>query len=147
MNITEKKEFCRQFIETVFGEGKVDAIEKFAAPKHRFNDLTTGFNEPGTAALTKYVLNLRKAFPDLKFKFEDQIAEGDKIVSFLTVMGTHEAEFVGIAASHKKLNVPMFVIQKFEGDKIAEATGLWDAMTFLRTVGALEAREPALAAR
>jgi hypothetical protein len=39
----------------------------------------------------------------------------------------------------------MIIIERFAGEKIAEAYGLWDTLTFLRTAGAFEAREPAFA--
>jgi predicted ester cyclase len=65
----------------------------------------------------------------------------------MTVTGTHEGDFLGVPASHKKASVPTIVIQRFEGDKIAEGFTLWDALTFLRTAGAFEMHEPALATR
>ena len=145
MNITEKKAFCRQLIDTVWNEGKVDALDKFAAPNHKYTDPAASYTATGIEPLKKYALSLRKAFPDLHFKFEDQIAEGDKVVSFLTVTGTHEAEFLGIPASHKKASLPLILIHRFEGDKIVEAFGLWDALSFARIAGAFEMHEPVFA--
>ena len=147
MNIAEKKALCRQLIETVWNQGKVDELDKFVTPNQRYTDLATSFQEPGTAALKQYVLSFRKAFPDLNCTIEDQIAEGDKVMTYMKVTATHEGEFMGFAASHKKATVPTIVIQRFEGDRIAEGVGLWDALVFLRAVGAIELPEAALAAR
>ena len=147
MNITEKKTFCRQLIDTVWNEGKIDALDKFVAPNHKYTDPSASFTATGIEPLKKYALSLRTSFPDLNLKFEDQIAEGDKVVSFLTVTGTHEAEFLGIPASHKKASLPLFIIHRFEGDKIVEGFGLWDALSFFRIAGALDVHEPALAGR
>ena len=147
MNITEKKTLCRQLIETVWNEGKVDALDKFVAPNHRYTDVPMSFESTNIDSLKKHVLSFRKAFPDLNCKIDDQIAEGEKVVTVMTVTATHEGEFLGVPASHKKASVSTIVIQRFEGDKIADGLGLWDGLTFMRAAGAFQAREPAMAAR
>lgn len=147
MNIIDNKAFCRQLIETVWNEGKVERLESFVAPNHRYNDPSGSFKDGNLDALKKYVLAFRKAFPDLNCKIEYQIAEGDRVATFMTVTATHEGEFLGLAPSHKKASVPAIVMQRFEGDKIAEGFTLWDTLTFMRTAGAFEAHEPALAGR
>lgn len=147
MNIAEKKNLCRQLIETVWNQGKVDELDKFVTPGHQYTDKSTSFQQPGPVDLKKYVLAFRTAFPDLNCKIDDQIAEGDKVVTIMTVSATHEGDFMGFAPSHKKASVPTIVVQRFEGDKIAEGFGLWDLTIFLRAVGALELPEAAMAAR
>ena len=47
----------------------------------------------------------RKAFPDLTCTVEDQVAEGDKVVSRWTVRGTHQGEFFGVAASGERVEM------------------------------------------
>ncbi|HEX6315652.1 MAG TPA: ester cyclase, partial [Gemmatimonadaceae bacterium] len=96
-------------------------------------------------AFKKYVTSVRKAFPDFFCKIEEQIAEGDKVVTFMKITATHQGEFLGVAASHKKATAPSISITRFEGDKIAETFVLWDTLTFLRTAGAFEVREAAIA--
>lgn len=147
MNITEKKAFSRRLIETVWNEGKVDTLDTFLTPNHRYTDASSSLHEIGIDALKKHVLSFRKAFPDAKFKIEDQIAEGEKLVTLLTVTATHEGEFMGLPASHKNASLPAISIERFEGDKVAEVFVLWDALTFMRIAGGLELHEPSLAAR
>ena len=147
MNITEKKAFSRRIIETVWNEGKVDGIENFLTPNLRYTDASSSLHEIGIEALKQHVLSFRKAFPDAKFKIDDQIAEGDKLVTLMTVTATHEGEFMGLPASHKNASLPAIAIERFDGDKVAEVFVLWDTMTFLRTAGGLPLHEPALAAR
>ncbi|MGE5102538.1 MAG: ester cyclase [Deltaproteobacteria bacterium] len=147
MNITDKKAFCRQLIQTVWNEGKIDSLDNFVTPNSRYTDPSGSFKESNVDALKKYVLSFHKAFPDLNCKVEYQIAEGEQVATFMTVTATHEGEFLGLPASHKKASVPAIVIQRFEGDKIAEGFTLWDTLTFLRNAGAFEAHEPALASR
>jgi len=145
MNITEKKQFSRRFVETVWNEGKVEKLDTFLTPSCTYFDPSGPFDLKGIDAYKKYVMDVRKAFPDFFCKIEDQISEGDKLVTFLKITATHEGEFIGLPASHKKATIPMIVIERFAGEKIAEAYALWDVLTFLRTAGAFEAREPAFA--
>jgi len=46
-----------------------------------------------------------KALPDPKLTLEDVIAEGDKLVSRLTLNGTHRCEIMGIAPTNKRVTV------------------------------------------
>jgi predicted ester cyclase len=43
-----------------------------------------------------------KAFPDFRSVIEDQIAEGDKVVTRWRASGTHQGEFRGIAPTGKR---------------------------------------------
>lgn len=45
----------------------------------------------------------RTGFPDLHFEIEDQLAEGDKVVSRWTITGTHRGEWVGIPPTGKQM--------------------------------------------
>ena len=135
MNITEKKAFSRRLIETVWNKGMVDEIPKFVTQNFVYIDPSASAEYKGPEALKKYVLTVRKAFPDLNCKIEDQICEGEKLVTLIKISATHENEFLGVPASHKTATLPMVVIEKFDGDKIAEVFALWDALTFLRTAG------------
>lgn len=142
MNITEKKALSRRFMESVWNNGKLDEIDKSLAPNCRFVDPSGPFDLNGADAYKKYVQSVRKAFPDINLKIDEQIAEGDALVSLVKITATHEGEFLGVAASHKKATISMIVIEHFQGDKIGNAFALWDTLTFLRTAGALE---PAMA--
>jgi steroid delta-isomerase-like uncharacterized protein len=147
MNITDSKTVSRKLIETVWNEGKVDKLESFVTPNHRYIDPASAPQGTSAEELKKVVLSFRKAFPDLNCKIEYQVADGERVVTFMTVTGTHEGEFLGLPASHKKASIPAISIQRFEGDRIAEGFTLWDTLTFMRNAGAFEAREPALAGR
>lgn len=147
MNITEKKALIRRLIDATWNEGKLNTLDTFLTPNHKFIDPSVPSQQIGIEPFKKYVTSVRKAFPDFKCKIEDQIAEGDKVVTFMTITATHEGEFLGLPASHKNASLPAIVIMRFEGDKIAEGFSLWDTLTFLRTAGAFEAHEPMLTSR
>jgi hypothetical protein len=77
----------------------------------------------------KYVVNLyHGAFPDAQITVEDQIAEGDKVVTRWTGRGTHQGEFMGVAPSGNRVEIAGMTIDRFSGGKIARTwtiTMLW----------------------
>ena len=135
MNATEMKTASRQFLDAVWNQGKLDVIEDFVSPNCKLIDPSGPFDYTGPAGYKSYVLDCRRAFPDLQFKIEDQIVEGDKIVTFAKITATHANEFLGVAPSHKKASISLIAISRFEGGKVVEIFSLWDALTFLRTAG------------
>ncbi len=63
------------------------------------------------------------AFPDLRHTVEDQVAEGDKVVSRLTVQGTHQGPFQGMAPTGKQVKFTDIMISRIEDGKISGIVG------------------------
>lgn len=135
MMATDRKKLSLRLFENVWNEGKLELLEEFNTPTALIHDPYVPIKTTGPAAAKEYVQFFKKAFPDLFLKVEDQIAEGDKVVTFLSVTGTQKGEFLGIAPTFKKSTVPCIVTLRFEGDKIVEASSLWDALGFMRAAG------------
>ncbi len=79
MTMLDNKARDRQFLEQVLNQGKVDLILDFYASEsaeHMLEDAPM----------------LRRAFPDLHFTIEEQLAEGDKVMTRWTARGTHLGE-------------------------------------------------------
>lgn len=77
------------------------------------------------------------AFPDEQTTFEDQIAEGDKIVSRMTSRATHAGEFQGIPPTGKKITVTGIWIDRVADGKIAERWGQVDMLRVMQQLDAL----------
>lgn len=76
------------------------------------------------------------AFPDEETTFEDQIAEGDKVVSRMTSRATHAGEFQGIVATGKRITVSGIWLDRVAGGKIVERWGQVDMLGMMRQLGA-----------
>ena len=79
----------------------------------------------------------RSAFPDMSVKINDMIAENDKVMSKLTVNGTHSGEFMGIAPSKNKIEYEEIVILRIEDGKIVEHWAVADALSLMQQIGAI----------
>lgn len=83
------------------------------------------------------------AFPDLHHTFDDQIAEGDKVVLRLTFRGTHQGEFQGIPPTGKEIAITAIVVDRIEGGKIVEHWSNMDNLSLMQQLGVIPAPEAA----
>lgn len=91
----------------------------------------------GLEAIKQYITVYRNAFPDVEFKINDQIAEGDKVVMHFTITGTHKGEFQGIAPTGKAIKMTGIAIHRIVNGKIVEIWSNWDALGLLKQLGAV----------
>jgi steroid delta-isomerase-like uncharacterized protein len=95
----------------------------------------------GSEEAKQFVATFLEAFPDLNVTVEDEIAEGDKVVTRWTIRGTHQGELMGIAPTEKQIELKGITIHRFEGDKIAEEWERYDNLGMMQQLGALPAQE------
>jgi len=78
-----------------------------------------------------------KAFPDMQWIIEDQVSEGDKVATRLTISGTHRGELLGIPPSGKQVNFTEIAIDRLVGGKIAERWNLVDTLGMMQQLGVI----------
>jgi steroid delta-isomerase-like uncharacterized protein len=93
---------------------------------------------PGPAGAKRTLAMLTTTFPDLRIVVEDIIQDGDKVVVRSTISGTQRAEFVGIRAQGRRLNIQAVDIHEFKDGKILRTWHTEDWMTGLNQLGAFE---------
>ena len=86
-------------------------------------------------------MNWRSGFPDIHITIEDEIAEGDKVLSRWTLRGTHKGEFAGTAPTGKHVTVTAMTLFRFEAGKIVEGWDYWDALGFMTQLGLLPVKK------
>lgn len=80
-----------------------------------------------------------KAFPDLEFTIDDQIAEGDRVSTRFTARGTFRGELAGTAPTGRSTSVPCLMVSRLENGRIVEDFEVWDQLTMFQELGALSA--------
>src|SRR5919112_1810418 len=91
----------------------------------------------GIEGLTQFVSMIRSALPDLRITLEEDIAEGDKVVSRWRAQGTHQGELMGIAATGNEVAITGITIHRIEEGKIVEEWENWDALGLMQQIGAI----------
>jgi steroid delta-isomerase-like uncharacterized protein len=89
----------------------------------------------GSEEAKQFVATFFEAFPDLNVTVEDEIAEGDKVVTRWTIRGTHQGELMGIAPTEKQIELKGITIHRFEGDKIVEEWERYDNLGMMQQLG------------
>lgn len=77
----------------------------------------------------------KTAFPDLHVEVEHEAAEGDVVMQYVTMYGTHEGPFRGIEPTGSEITVPAFHMRRIEDGKIVETASTSSFGTLLRQVG------------
>jgi serine phosphatase RsbU (regulator of sigma subunit)/predicted ester cyclase len=125
------KALVRRFLEAQVN-GDLDTLEELLAPDFVDRSLQPG-QEPGRENFMQFVAQLSGAVSNASVLFEDQAAEGDKVISRLTMKRTHDrGEFLGFAPSGMEIKTTAILIHRISGGKIveewSESSGLADAM-------------------
>ena len=80
----------------------------------------------------------RNGFPDLAVSDVDLIAEGDKVVMRHVTTGTHQGDFMGIAATGRRISVNEIHIVRLADGKIVEHWGVEDNLGMMQQLGVVE---------
>src|SRR5258708_38790121 len=82
-------------VEEVWTEGNIARIAEFYSPSHV--EHTSSGPVHGLEGYTQYVMIYRTAFPDAHYTVEDQLAQGDKVVTRWSARVTQLGPPVGIS--------------------------------------------------
>ena len=137
MSTEENKRLVRRFYQEL-DEGNLDAMDDLVAEDYQdhspppFPGLA-----PGREGLKQVFRLFWDAAPGGTHGIEDQIAEGDKVVTRLTARGVHEGDLPGIPATGRPVTMTATVIHRIENGKLAEKWSDKDLLGFLQQLGVL----------
>jgi hypothetical protein len=73
---------------------------------------------------------------NLHFGVEEQIAEGDKVLTRFEWTGTHRGEFLGVPATERPVKVWGMVIDRLQEGRIKETRIIMDIFGLMMQLGA-----------
>ncbi len=128
MSVEENnKALVRRFFEEVYNRGNLDKADDLLSPDYVDHGVPPG-KYAGREGLKRSVAKQRAASSDLHFHIEEQIAEGDKVVTRLIGSGTHDRErFMGLAPTGARITMENIIISRVVEGKIVEERGVRDA--------------------
>jgi steroid delta-isomerase-like uncharacterized protein len=136
MSTQTNKILVGRFYEEVFNERNLDAIDALVARDTVDHGAFPG-QAPGAAGVKQTCGMILAAFPDLHLTVEDQVAEGDRVVTRWTARGTHGGAFMGIASTGKPVSTTGIGIDRVAASQLAETWMQWDSLGLLQQLGAL----------
>ena len=100
-------------------------------------DLDDLAEHPGYYETRTRIPPLRAAFPDLKATMEAQAAEGDLVCTHSWFEGTHSGEWLGIAATGKRVRFQNVSLDRVEGGKVVQHNAESGWLSLLMALGVL----------
>jgi serine phosphatase RsbU (regulator of sigma subunit) len=87
----------------------------------------------GPEDVKRFHKEFHSAFSGFHLNIEDQIAEGDKVVSRYTMRGTHQGDFRGLAPTGKEVELKAVTIFRFSPEgKVVETWDSYDQLSLMR---------------
>ena len=137
---TGLKEISRQVFEEVWNEKKVNVIDELMASNYVHHDPQSTIPR-GTDGYKEFVTYYLNAFSDLRFTIEDELSEGDTVVSRWTATGTHDGDLTGLPRTGKRFSVTGMTMARISNGRVVESWSNWDTLGLMQQLGgSLEAR-------
>ena len=119
MSTEENKALVRRFIQAQ-NEKDLATLEEIMAPDFVDHSILPGQGAT-RADYLQDVAEHQAASSEARLSIEDQMAEDDKVISRLTIRGSHDQEmFTGVPPTGAKLEFTGIIINRVVGGKIAE---------------------------
>jgi len=138
------KELSRRFTE-LFSTGDEALADEILSPAIAFHGTTADGELNGIDEMKAFVAGYRRAFPDARSTVEDQVAEGDKVVTRWHARGTHRGELGPIPPTGRAFEIEGVTIERIAGGRIAEVWVARDELGLLRQLGLVPEPEAARA--
>lgn len=136
---TDNKSIVRRLYEEVWNQRNLEVAKELIAPSHAVQLFDAADSGVGPEAYARNVVQFVRAFPDLKFKVMDMVAEDEKVVILWNISGTHRGEFRGIAPTGKKVSVDGITISQLADGKIMDSYVSLDLWSMMQQLDALPA--------
>jgi steroid delta-isomerase-like uncharacterized protein len=125
------KRIIQRFYAEIYNQGDLGVADELVAVGY-VNHYPAPGEASGLEGFKAFVAYLRRAFADFQITVEDQIAEGDKVVTRFTISGRHEGEFAGFPPSGRRISVPGIAIHRIIDGQIREGWFNWDALGLMQ---------------
>jgi predicted ester cyclase len=112
--LEQNKALVRGYLAEVSNEGNFAAAPRYFAPDVSFNGLKD------LRPFLAFRQLLRGAFPDHRLTIEDQVAEGDRVVTRVRFEATHLQHYAGIAPTGRRLAYSGVAIDRIADGKVVE---------------------------
>ena len=115
----DNKALVRRFLEAQ-AKGILNVIDEVLTPHFVDHDRLPG-QAPDREGYKRAIAEYHAAFSNVRFLVEDQLAEGDKVVTRFIVRATHDlGELMGVAPTGREVTYKAMAIHRIVGGKIVE---------------------------
>lgn len=129
----------RRWFDEGCSQGNVDLVDELYSEAYVSHALPPDL-PPTRDGLKLFITALRAGLPDLQCPVHQTVAEGDRVMVRLSLLGTHTGTLLGIPPTAKHVDVGLMVIARFDASGLwAEDWSAWDQLGLLQQLGAVPA--------
>jgi predicted ester cyclase len=133
------KRTARFIREEAMRQGMLDKLDGLYTDDYVYHGVPILGDLYGPEAFKNLAKLFIDAVSDLQERVQDQIAEGDKVVTRLAGRGRHTGSLMGAAPTGKGLNWTAISITRFVDGRVAEEWVEFDMFHLLRQLGVVPA--------
>jgi serine phosphatase RsbU (regulator of sigma subunit) len=132
MSVEQNKAIFRRYAEEVGNQHNFEIVdqifERYISHQPDGSTLVRGPQD-----VKRFQREFHSAFPDFHINIEEQIAEGDKVVSRYTIRGIHQRAFRDMAPTGKEIEIKGVTIFRFSPEgKVVETWDSYDQLSLMR---------------
>jgi predicted ester cyclase len=129
----KNKQTVRRIYEEYVNQARPELLPELIAADYVAPD-----GQRGHAAYGSVVDGLRRGVPDIRFKVEDLIAEGDRVAIRWTWSGKHTGTLNGLSPSNRHVKNDGIAIYELRGGKVSKVWLQTDRLGFLQQIGVVD---------
>lgn len=133
--MSDPRTVSRRIFEEVWNHKNLAAIDELVAVDYVHHDPQTPKFSDGREGYRQLVAYYLNAFPDSHFTVDQEIQEGDTVVTRWTVRGTHKGDLPTLPASGKTFSVTGISVARLQDGKFRESWNNWDALGLVQQLG------------
>jgi serine phosphatase RsbU (regulator of sigma subunit) len=128
----ENRATFRRYVEEVTNQGNLEFADEIF-DRYLAHQPDGSVLERGPEDVKRFQAELRSAFHGLHATIEDQVAEGDKVVTRWKMRGIHQGEFRGMEPTGREMEINGIGIFRFSPEgKVVESWDSYDQLGIMR---------------
>ncbi len=125
MNVDANKALIRRFYEEVWARGNVGFAEEVFSDDYVRHDLRPTSAAPGAAGQASIAEQFRRAFPDLEWRVDHVLGDGDLVAARWTASGAHSGAWGDVAPTGRRVTFSgVNIFRVGDGGKVVEIWNL-----------------------
>jgi steroid delta-isomerase-like uncharacterized protein len=133
MQPDEIKAIVHREIDEIWNKGNFAATDEIIANEYILHEAAEDVN--GNEAFKAFAAEFHTAFPIARFRIDDVIIEGGKVVVRYTFKGKHGGNYLGVAPTGKEVTATGIRISRVADGKLGETWNYLDKLSILTQLG------------
>jgi len=131
----QNKSLVRRIFEEGINQNKQGVFDELIALSYVNHDIPAP--TPGLQGFKMVIGMFLAAFPDMRVTIEEELAEGNKVITRGYFTGTHQGDFQGIPPTGKQIKVKYIDIWLVENGKLMENWVRLDELGLMQQLGVI----------